>query len=272
MRIALLMMDENAGSSMPTTEELSPEERAKRGPNANPFVPVHPFTVFRRLFTECFGTFMLVSVDCGGAVTAGLSHGEVTPVARSFATGLIVMAMSSAMADVSGAHFNPSITAAFAMRGAFPWRMVPAYWAAQLAGAFSASAMLLAVFGDVAHLGATLPTGAPWRAFAIELVITSALVIISLGTATRHRVLGPQAAIAVGGTIAACALVARPISGASRNPARSLAPAVLSHTTASLWVYLLAPFVAAALGSAVLKIVHHRHHSEEREAAGGERK
>ncbi len=257
---------------MDPTAELSPADRAKHGPNANPFVRVHPFTVFRRLFTECFGTFLLVSVDCGGAVTAGLSHGEVTPVARAFATGLIVMAMSSAMADVSGAHFNPAITTAFAIRRAFPWRMVPAYWAAQLIGAFAASAVLLAVFGNVDHLGAALPQLGPARAVFIEVVITTALVVISLSTATRHRVLGPQAAIAVGGTIACCALFARPVSGASMNPARSLAPALVGHATDSLGFYLLAQFAAAGLGVAILHIIHFRRHREELEAASGEPK
>ena len=238
--------------------------------NATAFAPAAPFVVFRRLFTEMTGAFLLVCVDCGGAITAGLSHGAVTPFARSLATGLIVMAMSSAMSTTSGAHFNPAVTTAFALRGVFPWRMVPMYWLAQIAGAFLGSAGLLFVFGDVEHLGATLPELGAHAALAAEIVMTFALVLVSLGTATHHRVLGAQAAIAAGGTIAACTLVGRPISGASMNPARSLAPAVLSHTAGGVWIYILGPFLGALLAWLVVTVVHTKKHGEEREAASGE--
>ena len=240
--------------------------------NADAFAPVSSFVVFRRLFTEMAGAFLLVCVDCGGAITSSLSHGAVTPVARSLATGLIVMAMSSAMSTTSGAHFNPAVTTAFALRGAFPWKMVPMYWLAQIAGAFLGSLGLLCVFGDVEHLGATLPQMGARAALAAEIVTTMALVLVALGTATRHRVLGAQAAIATGGTIAACTLVARPISGASMNPARSLAPAVLSHTTGWLWIYLVGPLVGAVLAWLASIVIHTKKHSEEREAASGEPK
>jgi MIP family channel proteins len=253
--------------------DVKVEEREKKNAHSDAFAPVTPFVLFRRLFTEAVGTFLLVTIDCGGAMAASLSHGDVTPLARSLATGLIVMAMSSAMADVSGAHFNPAVTAAFAMRGAFPWSKVPAYWAAQIAGALVASFVLLASFGNVDHLGATEPGVVDaGHAFVVEIVITTVLVLISLGTATRHRVLGPQAAIAVGGTIAACTLIARPFSGASMNPARSLAPALVSHHLESVWIYVTAPFIGACIACAILFIVHHKRHSEEREAAGGEPK
>lgn len=240
--------------------------------NADAFAPVSSFVVFRRLFTELAGAFLLVCVDCGGAITASLSHGAVVPVARSLATGLIVMAMSSAMSSTSGAHFNPAVTTAFALRGAFPWKMVPMYWLAQLAGAFLGSAGLLCVFGDVEHLGATLPTMGARAALAAEVVTTMALVLVALGTATRHRVLGAQATIATGGTIAACTLIARPISGASMNPARSIAPAVLSHTTGWLWIYIAGPLVGAVLAWLASIVIHTKKHSEEREAASGEPK
>ena len=240
--------------------------------NADAFAPVSSFVVFRRLFTEAAGAFLLVCIDCGGAIVASTSHGAVTPVARSLATGLIIMAMSSAMSTTSGAHFNPAVTTAFALRGAFPWKMVPMYWLAQLAGAFLGSAGLLGVFGDVEHLGATLPAMGTGPALAAEIVTTLALVLVTLGTATRHRVLGAQAAIAAGGTIAADTLVARPISGASMNPARSIAPAVLSHTTSGLWIYVLGPLAGAFVGWLVVTVVHTKKHSEEREAASGEPK
>ena len=255
----------------PTDELLSQPPRAA-GPHANAFTAASPFTLFRRLFTETLGTFLLVAVDCGGAMIASTSHGEITPMARSLATGLIVMAMIATMGDVSGAHFNPAITCAFAIRRAFPWRKVPSYVAAQLVGAFAATAFLRLVVGDVAHLGATLPGFGAGRAFAMEVFLTSALVLVSLGTATRHRVLGPNAALAVGATIATCSLFSRPVSGASMNPARSLAPAVVSGATANLWIYLVAPLLGACVGCAVMHVVHHRRHHVEQEVAGGEPK
>jgi MIP family channel proteins len=265
-------MDEIRAISMALGDELFSLARQSSGPNANPFARVHPFVYFRRLFTEAVGTFLLVAVDCGGAMIASMSHGEVTSVARSLATGMVVMAMIATMGDVSGAHFNPAVTCAFAIRRAFPWSKVPPYVLAQLAGAFAAAGFLRAVFGDVARLGTTLPGFGAGRAFAMEVLLTTALVLVSLGTATRHRVLGPNAAIAVGGTIATCSLFSRPISGASMNPARSLAPAAVSGTTQDLWIYLVAPLVGACVGCAIMHVVHHRRHREEREAAGGEPK
>ena len=226
----------------------------------------------RRLFTECLGTFILVTVDCGGAVIAALSGGEVSPAARAAATGLVVLAMVYAMGDVSGAHFNPAVTSAFALRGVFPWRHVPPYILAQLLGAVAASMVLRVLFGNVAHLGATLPRLGVARAFGIEVILSTILVGISLGVATRHRVVGANAGIAVGGTVALCALFGRPVSGASMNPAGSLGPALVSATVGGLWLYVTAPFVGAAIATLLMGVVHHRRHAEERESARGEPK
>ncbi|HEX4512953.1 MAG TPA: aquaporin [Polyangiaceae bacterium] len=263
------MMDQNR---MTATDELTPDARMHGGPHADAFVPVRFPLVMRRLVTESIGTFVRVVVNCSGAIIAVISPTEVTSVARALATGLVVMAMSMVMADVSGAHFNPATTLAFAFRKAFPWKMVPAYWTAQLVGAFGAAGATLAIFGDVAHDGATLPKHGEGLAFAIELFITLVIVIVSLGTATRHRILGAQAALAIGGATTACELIARPISGAGMNPARSLAPALLGHATGGLWIYVLAPFAASLVGCGIIDVVHRKKHSEERAAAGGEPK
>jgi MIP family channel proteins len=241
-------------------------------PEADAFVAAPLKVGARRLFTEALGTFLLVTVDCGGAMIASMSDGAVTPIARSASTGLLVMAMVTTMGDVSGAHFNPAVTSAFALRGAFPWRLVPSYWAAQILGAVAASAMLLGLFGNVEHLGATMPHFGVLRALAMEIVLTTMLVMTSLGTATRHRVLGPMAGIVVGGTVAMCTLFARPISGGSMNPARSLAPALVSGTLDNIWIYIAGPFAGALLGWAIMHVVHHRKHDEERIAALGEKK
>ena len=227
-----------------------------------------PRRVVRRLLAECFGTFLLVTVDCGGAVVGSLD-GEITAVARSAATGLLVMTMIYSIGNVSGAHFNPAVTAAFALRGAFPWRRVPVYWLAQLTGAFLGAGLLRGMFGNVEHLGATIPHFGAARGFGMEVVLTMVLVSVVLGTATRHRSIGANAAIASGGAVALCSLFSRPVSGASMNPARSLAPAVMSGELHDLWIYLVAPFVGAALATLVIRVLHAHKHRSEREVAEG---
>jgi aquaporin Z len=224
--------------------------------------------VFKRLLAESFGTFLLVVVDCGGAVIGSLD-GEITAAARSAATGLLVMVMIYSIGNVSGAHFNPAVTTAFALRGVFPWRRVPLYWLAQVVGAFSGAGLLRWMFGNVEHLGATLPHFGAACGFGMEVVLTLILVSVVLGTATRHRSIGANAAIASGGAVALCSLFSRPVSGASMNPARSLAPAVLSGDVHDLWIYLLAPFVGAALATLTMRELHSHKHESEREAAQG---
>ncbi|MDP9002259.1 MAG: aquaporin [Myxococcota bacterium] len=224
--------------------------------------------VRKRLLAECLGTLLLITVDCGGAMIGSLD-GQVTAVARSMATGLLVMTMIYSIGNVSGAHFNPVVTAAFAMRGAFPWRRVPAYWAAQVTGAFLGAALLRSMFGNLEHLGATLPHFGAGKGFVMEVVLTGVLVCVVLGTATRHRSIGPNAAIASGGAVALCSLFSRPVSGASMNPARSLAPAVMSGEFHDLWMYLVAPFLGAALATLLMRAIHSHKHQSEREAAQG---
>ncbi len=235
-------------------------------------VRVRPVVFARRLAAEAFGTFALVVVDCGGAVIAALGESGVTPGARSAATGLMVMVLSFTMADVSGAHFNPAISLAFALRRVFPWRSVAAYWIAQIVGALVASLLLRALFGDLADLGTVHPAFGVARAFVFEFLLTLFRVVVTLGTATRHRVLGADAAIASGGVVALCGLFARPVSGAAANPARALAPAVVSGAMANQWLYVVAPLAGAVLATGVMAVVHHRRHAEEPQVAAGEPK
>lgn len=257
-----------------TTSDSSPVAAAPAGAGGLPNA-VHADAdtdswplVFKRLLAESFGTLLLVVVDCGGAVIGSLD-GEVTAVARSAATGLLVMVMIYSIGNVSGAHFNPAVTTAFALRGVFPWRRVPLYWVAQLAGALLGAGLLRWMFGNVAHLGATLPRFGVVRGFGIEVLLTLILVSVVLGTATRHRSIGANAAIASGGAVALCSLFSRPISGASMNPARSLAPAVISGELHDLWIYLVAPFVGAALATLTMRVLHSHKHLSEREVAQG---
>jgi aquaporin Z len=157
------------------------------------------------------------------------------------------MAMIHALGDVSGAHFNPAVTCGFWLGGRFPARCVGPYVIAQLGGALLASALLRVIFGNAAHLGASLPAGSDLQSFALELVLTALLVFVILNVSTGPREVGVMAGIAVGGVIGLEAMFAGPICGASMNPARSLAPAIVSGHLQSLWVYIAAPITGAAI-------------------------
>ena len=180
------------------------------------------------------------------------------------------MALIYANGNASGAHFNPAVTIAFCLRGAFPWWLAPAYVAVQCAGALLAALALCALLGPAGHLGATTPHFGVGPAFGMEVFLTWLLVTIILGTATRYQLIGADAALAAGGTIALCGLVGGPVSGASMNPARSLGPALVGGATEHLWIYLTAPVAGVLLAVAGAAVVRRRKHPEESEAAGGD--
>jgi len=167
----------------------------------------------------------------------------------ALAFGLAITTMIYALGHISGAHFNPAVSLGFALGRHFPWSRLAAYWAAQVAGALAAALLLRASLGDVANVGATQPSGSDGQAFLWELVLTFFLTLVVMAVATDTRAVGEAAAIAVGGTVALCALVGGPVSGASMNPARSLGPALVSGDLDSFWIYLLAPLVGASLGA-----------------------
>ena len=201
-----------------------------------------------KLAAEAVGTFGLVFAGTGAVIINRVTNGGVSHVGIGLTFGLIIMVMIYAFGHVSGAHFNPAVTLAFAAGRHFPWPMVPRYWAAQLAGAVTASLVLRALFGDVAGLGATLPIGAAGRSFGLEIVLTLILMVVITSVATDTRAVGQAAAIAIGGTIGLEALFAGPISGASMNPARSLAPAIVSWTWQDQWLYVAGPAIGAVVG------------------------
>ncbi|HEV3172108.1 MAG TPA: aquaporin [Actinocrinis sp.] len=208
----------------------------------------------RRLFSELFGTFLLVLAGAGAAVLDAATHGQIGRAAAVTAPALTVLAVILFMGAVSGAHLNPVVSVAFALRGDFAWRRVPGYLAAQCAGAALAALVLRATFGNVAHLGATLPGPGftTTQAFAVEAVLSLGLVSTILGTASSAQNIGPLSAVGVGAYIAMAGLWASPVSGASMNPARSLGPALLSGDLHGLWIYLTAPVLGAlvAVGAA----------------------
>jgi aquaporin Z len=206
-----------------------------------------PQFAWRRLFSELLGTFMLVLVAAGG----GLLHakGQISLAAAVVAPGLMVTAIILFMGAVSGAHLNPVVSLAFALRGDFPWRRIPGYIVVQLLGATLACLFLDAVFGNVEHLGATLPGAgyADWQALLMEVVLTASLVSVILGTASAAQNVGRVAALAVGGYIALAGLWSAPVSGTSMNPARSFGPALVSGDFSAYWVYVAGPLAGAVI-------------------------
>jgi aquaporin Z len=207
----------------------------------------NPRLEYRRLFSELLGTFFLVLVAAGGGILHGL--GQISLAAAVVAPGLMVMAIILFMGAVSGAHLNPGVSMAFALRGDFPWKRVPGYVLTQLIGATLACLFLEGVFGNIQHLGATLPGPgyANWQALLMEIALTTGLVSVILGTASAAQNVGALAALGVGGYIALAGLWSAPVSGTSMNPARSFGPALVSGHWTSYWVYVVGPLAGALI-------------------------
>lgn len=214
-------------------------------------------SLLRRVAAEASGAFALVFAGCGAIVvdaqTQALSH---IGVALSF--GLVIMVMIAATGHISGAHFNPAVTFAFALTRHFPWRETPLYWLGQFGGAAAAAFALQALFGNVADLGTTLPAGSAAQSFWLEVILTAFLMFVIVAVATDTRAVGQLAAVAIGGTVALDALFGGPISGASMNPARSLAPAAVSGQWAHQWLYVVAPLFGAVIGALVYQFIRRR--------------
>jgi aquaporin NIP len=208
----------------------------------------------RSLAAEIFGTFALVFAGCG-AIMVDAKGGALGQLGVALSFGLVIMVMIYAVGHISGAHFNPAVTLAFALTRHFPWPRVFLYWGAQVIGAIAAALVLRASLGDIAHVGATLPSGSDAQSFLWEVVLTVFLMFVIMAVATDTRAVGEAAAIAVGGTVGLDALFGGPISGASMNPARSLGPALVSGDLTALWIYLTAPVLGAVLGAAFYQLI-----------------
>ncbi len=225
----------------------------------------------RKLAAEFVGTYFLTLVGAGLEVVAVLNPGQIDRSIKAAGPGLIVAAMIYAIGDVSGAHLNPAVTLMFGVRRSFGWRMVPAYWIAQLSGAVAAALSIRWLFGSdsnvgVSHLSALSPT----KGLAVEIVFTALLVIVILNVAHKHSLLGTDAALAVGATIAVCGLVGGELTTMSMNPARSIGPAIVAGTSRDLWVYVAGPFVGALVGLAIVCVLRPHRNADEFEAAEGD--
>jgi aquaporin Z len=212
----------------------------------------------RRIFSELLGTFFLVLVAAGGGMVNARFGGHVMSRAGLVvAPALMVMAIILFMGAVSGAHLNPAVSLAFALRGDFPWRRVPGYLIAQFAGAVAATLLLWALIGKHGPAGLTLPGPGISTVTAMlwEMVLTVGLVSTILGTASGAQAVGPFAAIGVGSYIALAGLWGSPVSGASMNPARSLGPALVVGDWTSWWAYLAGPLAGAAIAAGIAVIL-----------------
>jgi MIP family channel proteins len=208
--------------------------------------------LLRRAGAELTGTYALVTAGCG-AIMVNASSGSLTHVGIAFAFGLIIVVMIAALGHISGAHFNPAVTVAFAVTGHFHWTSVPYYIGAQVIGAILGALTLRLLLGDVAQLGMTLPVGSTAQSFGIEILLTAVLMLVIISVATDTRAVGAPAAIAIGATVALDALWGGPISGASMNPARSFGPALVTGIWTNQWIYWFAPFIGATLGALIYK-------------------
>jgi aquaporin NIP len=202
----------------------------------------------QRYVSEVLGTFAIVFCGTGAIIINQETHGAITHVGVAMTFGLIVSAMIYALGNVSGAHFNPAVTVAFTIAGRFAWRQVLPYIVSQLTGAVLASAVLRYLFPANALLGATLPAGAEGQSFVLEFILTYFLMLVILNVACGSKEQGMFAGLAIGAVVLLEAMFAGPICGASMNPARSVAPALVSGHLEHLWLYLVAP-TAGAIGA-----------------------
>jgi aquaporin Z len=201
----------------------------------------------KRLFAEFLGTFILVFAGTGAIVINQTTGGVIGHAGIALVFGLVVLAMIYTFGDVSGAHLNPAVTIGFAVAGRFPLKEIPGYITSQLGGAFAASGLLKILFPASTTLGATLPAGTVSQSFILEIILTAILMLVILSVSTGAKEKGVTAGIAIGAVIALEAMFAGPICGASMNPARSLAPAIISGNLQHLWLYPVATILGAII-------------------------
>lgn len=199
----------------------------------------------RKYIAEALGTFAIVFFGTGAIIVNQETGGTITHVGIAITFGLVVMAMIYAFGHISGAHFNPAVSIAFAISGSFPVKQAVSYIAAQLSGAMLASLILRLLFPANEHLGATIPAGGQFQSLILEFLLTFFLMLVILAVAHGPKEQGMMAGLAIGSVVLLEAMFAGPVSGASMNPARSMAPAIVSWNLNHLWIYILAPIGGA---------------------------
>ncbi|QDT88703.1 MIP/aquaporin family protein [Gimesia algae] len=216
----------------------------------------------QKYYAEIFGTFILLFSGAGAIVTNQVSNGTVTHVGIALVFGLVVTAIIYAIGEISGAHINPAVTIAFWVGGRFPGKQVLPYIVCQVIGALAACLLLKVIFPGLDNYGMTLPAGSDMQSLILEGVLTWMLMFVVLCVSTGAKETGILAGVAIGAVIALEAMFAGPICGASMNPARSLAPALVSNNLQSLWLYLVGPTAGAILAVPSLWLVRNNHNSK----------
>jgi aquaporin Z len=242
------------------SDRLSDEPRRGPSPEAS---------LGARLLAEFGGTFALTMASAGAAAVSAFAGGALSHGERAAAGGLMVVALIYATGDLSGAHVNPAVTIAFALRRVFHARLVLPYCAAQCAGAIVAASVLRALFGLAGHVGAPQSSYGALPALALEAIFSFLLVAVVLNTSSRHKVVGPNAAIGVGAVVMTAHMVAEPVSGAALNPARALGPALLAGELGRTWIYVVGPVFGACCAVVLTTVLRGEPHDGERIAAEG---
>jgi len=199
----------------------------------------------KKYLAEFIGTFALVFCGTGAIIINQQTNGVITHAGVAATFGLIVLAMIYTFGETSGAHFNPAVTIGFSIAKLFPTKQIFPYITAQIAGAFLATAVLKFLFPENQNLGATIPAGSVMQSFVLEFLLTYFLMMVILNVSQGSKEVGVMAGIAIGSTVLLEAMFAGPICGASMNPARSLAPAIISGNSSTVWIYIIAPIVGA---------------------------
>ncbi|KAG2595008.1 aquaporin NIP1-2-like [Panicum virgatum] len=212
----------------------------------------------QKIIAEILGTYFMIFAGCGSVVVNLSTAGTVTFPGICAVWGLVVMVLVYSVGHISGAHFNPAVTVAFATCGRFPWKQVPSYAVAQVLGSTLASLTLRVVFGGATareHFFGTAPSGSDAQAVALEFLISFYLMFVVSGVATDNRAIGELAGLAVGATVLLNVLFAGPITGASMNPARTLGPAIVAGRYRSIWVYVVGPVCGTVAGAWAYNLV-----------------
>lgn len=212
----------------------------------------------RKYLAELIGTFALVFCGTGAIIIDEQTHGAVTHVGVAITFGFIVLAMIYTFGETSGAHFNPAVTVAFAFANRFEPKQIIPYIMSQMAGAFLATGILKFLFPENMNLGSTIPAGSQLQSFILEFILTYFLMLVIINVSQGSKEIGVIAGIAIGATVLLEAMFAGPICGASMNPARSLAPGIISGNIQTLWIYMLAPMAGAVSAALTWRMMNQK--------------